>query len=77
VSIVRGDVRFFLSEHKDDARPDTLVPMRAADASIAKELVADVPGAREIELRDPDGNRIRVGTPASPGEADPLASARP
>jgi hypothetical protein len=81
VSIVRGDMRFFLSEHKDDASPDTLVPIRAADvASIAQELVADVkgvPGAREIDLRDPDGNRIRAGTPASPGEADPLAPPRP
>ena len=67
VSIARGGVRLFLSEHTGDARPDTLIYMRVADvASIAKEFqveVRDAPWALEIELRDPDGNRLRVGTP--------------
>ena len=67
VSIARGSVRLFLSEHTGDARPDTLIYMRVADvASIAKEFqveVRDAPWALEIELRDPDGNRLRVGTP--------------
>jgi catechol 2,3-dioxygenase-like lactoylglutathione lyase family enzyme len=66
VSIARGNVRLFLSEHTGDARPDTLVYMRAKDVfAIAKEFqtaVHDQPWAHEIELRDPDGNRIRIGT---------------
>ena len=31
VSIARGDVRLFLSEHKGDVSPDTLVYLRVAD----------------------------------------------
>ncbi|MCX4584565.1 glyoxalase superfamily protein [Streptomyces sp. NBC_01481] len=67
VEITRGRVRLFLSEHKDDARPDTLVYLRVRDVdAVAAEFGAqakDAPWAREIELRDPDGNRLRVGTP--------------
>lgn len=68
VEVARGRVRLFLSEHKGDARPDTLVYLRVRDVdAIADEFGAqaeDAPwAAREIELRDPDGNRLRVGTP--------------
>ena len=67
VEIARGRVRLFLSEHKGDARPDTLVYLRMRDVkAIASEFgvqVKDAPWAREIELRDPDGNRLRIGTP--------------
>lgn len=67
VSIARGEVRLFLSEHTGDARPDTLLYLRLNDIdAIAAEFgvaVADAPWAREIELRDPDGNRLRIGTP--------------
>ena len=75
VSIVRGNIRLFLSEHEGDARPDTLVYMRVADVrSIAREFSVEVRqtawGTNEIELRDPDGNRLRIGTPkASPAKA--------
>ncbi|CAM04453.1 hypothetical protein A8924_5591 [Saccharopolyspora erythraea NRRL 2338] len=67
VEIARGDVRIFLSEHEGDAQPDTLVYLRVRDVdAIAAEFgmtPEDAPWAREIELRDPDGNRLRIGTP--------------
>ncbi|MBF6134832.1 VOC family protein [Nocardia otitidiscaviarum] len=68
VEVARGEMRLFLSEHTGDARPDTLVylSVRDVDAVAAEFAVAveDAPWAREIELRDPDGNRLRIGTPA-------------
>ncbi|MBZ2407335.1 glyoxalase superfamily protein [Streptomyces albidoflavus] len=67
VEVARGGVRLFLSEHEGDARPDTLVYLRVRDVeAIAAEFgvaAEDAPWAREIELRDPDGNRLRIGTP--------------
>ncbi|WP_332900058.1 glyoxalase superfamily protein [Haladaptatus sp. CMSO5] len=67
LTIQRGRMCLFLSEHEGDARPDTLVYLRVNDIeSIATEFNADIkdaPWAREIELRDPDGNRLRSGTP--------------
>lgn len=66
VSVARGNVRLFLSEHKGDARPGTLVYLWVKDVfAVAKEFGAQVqeqPWAHEIELRDPDANRLRVGT---------------
>lgn len=67
VEVARGGVRLFLSEHEGDARPDTLVYLRVRDVeAIAAEFgvtAGEAPWAREIELRDPDGNRLRIGTP--------------
>lgn len=67
VGVARGAVRLFLSEHEGDARPDTLIYLRVRDVDvIASEFgvqVEGAPWAREIELRDPDGNRLRIGTP--------------
>ncbi|RZE14363.1 glyoxalase superfamily protein [Streptomyces albidoflavus] len=67
VEVARGGVRLFLSEHEGDARPDTLVYLRVRDVeAIAAEFgvaTEEAPWAREIELRDPDGNRLRIGTP--------------
>nr|WP_262009308.1 glyoxalase superfamily protein [Streptomyces sp. FIT100] len=67
VEIARGEVKLFLSEHTGDARPDTLVYLSVRDVdAIAAEFgvaVTSAPWAREVELRDPDGNRLRVGTP--------------
>jgi catechol 2,3-dioxygenase-like lactoylglutathione lyase family enzyme len=67
VSVVRGSMRLFLSEHTGDARPDTLVYLRVADVDrVASQFgvdVHDAPWAREVELRDPDRNRLRLGTP--------------
>ncbi|MFE0054223.1 glyoxalase superfamily protein [Streptomyces sp. NPDC059013] len=68
VEIARGPVRLFLSEHVGDACPGTLVYLRVRDVdTVADEFgvpVTTAPWAREVELRDPDGNRLRVGTPA-------------
>lgn len=67
VSIARGNMRLFLSEHTGDARPDTLVYVWVKDVfAVASEFqtkVKEQPWAHEIELRDPDGNRLRIGTP--------------
>lgn len=68
VEIARGPVKLFLSEHTGDARPDTLIYLRVGDVdAVAAEFgvpVTTAPWAREVELSDPDGNRLRVGTPA-------------
>ncbi|KAA1418151.1 VOC family protein [Mumia zhuanghuii] len=68
VEVARGlGMRLFLSEHQGDARPDTLIYLRVLDVDAAASEfgvpVEDAPWAREIELRDPDGNRLRIGTP--------------
>ncbi|MGW0927949.1 glyoxalase superfamily protein [Streptomyces sp. NPDC002644] len=67
VEVARGEVRLFLSEHHGDARPDTLVHLRVRDVDAVAAAfgveATDAPWAREIELRDPDGNRLRIGTP--------------
>ena len=66
VAVARGELRLFLSEHEGDARPDTLLYLFVDDVdAIAREFGVtpeDAPWAREIELRDPDGNRLRIGT---------------
>jgi catechol 2,3-dioxygenase-like lactoylglutathione lyase family enzyme len=66
VTVDRGEIRLFLSEHEGDARPDTLLYLFLDDVdAIAREFGVDVeeaPWAREIELRDVDGNRLRIGT---------------
>ena len=71
VEISNGSMLLFLSEHTGDASPDTLVFLRVADVD---SFVADLPGAaekiedsegigmRDVEVEDPDGNRIRIGS---------------
>ena len=67
VEIVRGEVRLFLSEHEGDAQGETLVYLQVRDvdavAAVFDMTPETAPWAREVELRDPDGNRLRVGTP--------------
>ncbi|MGI8967716.1 MAG: glyoxalase superfamily protein [Chloroflexota bacterium] len=67
VSISRGSIRLFLSEHQGDARPHTLLYFRLDDVdAVAKEFgveAKETPWAREVWLRDLDGNRLRIGTP--------------
>ena len=62
----RNGVQLHLSEHIGDATPDTLVYFWVDDvAEIASEFgveASEQPWALEIELTDPDGNRLRVGT---------------
>jgi catechol 2,3-dioxygenase-like lactoylglutathione lyase family enzyme len=59
--------RLFLSEHEGDAAIGALVYIRLADVdSVAREFGVDLlaqPWGREVHLTDPDGNRLRVGTP--------------
>ena len=67
VSVARGRVRLYLSEHKGDARPNTLIHLYVADIDRVSEEF-DVPvdeeglAGRECQLEDPDGNRLRVAT---------------
>jgi catechol 2,3-dioxygenase-like lactoylglutathione lyase family enzyme len=67
----RGEVHIHLSEHLGDARPGGLAYLWVDDVdAVAAEFrtpIDDNPWARDTELVDPDGNRIRVGT--SPREA--------
>ena len=75
VTVERGPMRLFLSEHPGDARPDTLIYLSVADVrAIAAEFgvaVEPQPWALEIELRDPDGNRLRIGSPPDAGDGPP------
>lgn len=62
----RGDdVSLHLSEHTGDAVPGTLAYVHVDDVdAVSAEFgvpVATQPWAREVELTDPDGNRLRVG----------------
>jgi len=62
----RDDVHLHLSEHTGDAPPGSLAYFYVDDVdAIASELdepVATQPWGREIELTDPSGNRVRIGT---------------
>ncbi|MCS0634851.1 glyoxalase superfamily protein [Streptomyces sp. LP05-1] len=64
--VARGRVKLFLSEHTGDARPDGLVYLRVTDlAAVAREFGVrpeKQPWGPELELRDPDGNRLRIVT---------------
>jgi catechol 2,3-dioxygenase-like lactoylglutathione lyase family enzyme len=66
VSIARGRARLFLSEHRGDARPDTLVYLVVGDiGAVEAEFgrpAGEQPYGCEFELRDPDGNRLRIST---------------
>ncbi len=68
VTVMRGPLRLFLSEHAGDATPDTLLYLWVDDLdAIAREFDTRPepagwdPTVREIELADPDGNRLRIG----------------
>jgi catechol 2,3-dioxygenase-like lactoylglutathione lyase family enzyme len=69
VSIACGGARLFLSGHRGDARPGTLVGLYVGDVA-AVEAEFGRPGGEppygcEFELRDPDGNRLRIRRLAS------------
>ena len=66
VFVARGDVWLHLSQHEGDARPGSLVYLFLDDDldAIAREFdthVHDNDWGRDLELEDPDGNRIRIG----------------
>jgi catechol 2,3-dioxygenase-like lactoylglutathione lyase family enzyme len=67
VSLSRGHGRIYLSEHEGDASADTLLYVRHGDLDrVARALgveITDNPWGRDIEVRDPDGNRLRIGEP--------------
>lgn len=57
-----------LSEHTGDAQPDTLIYLYLPDIDAVAQMLGvagndDMPWGRDIEVRDPDGNRLRIGTP--------------
>jgi catechol 2,3-dioxygenase-like lactoylglutathione lyase family enzyme len=67
VSVARGSVRLYLSEHKGDSRPNTLLHLYVKDIDTVSQefgLPVDEEGlaGRECDLEDPDGNRLRVAT---------------
>jgi hypothetical protein len=67
-----GSSPLFLSEHTRDAggplTRGAVVYLRVEDVdTIAEEFDAEIlemPWAREASLTDPDGNRLRIGTPS-------------
>lgn len=63
--LARGAIHLHLSEHRGDAKVGTLMYFYVHDVdSIAAEFRAKViaqPWAREVQLTDPDGNRLRIG----------------
>jgi len=65
----QGRARLFLSEHRGDARPDTLVGLfvNDIDAVVAEfgRPEEEPPYGCEFELRDPDGNRLRISKRAT------------
>ena len=68
VSVARGSIRLYLSEHEGDARPDTLIHLYVNDIDQVSEefgVPVDEQGlaGREVDLTDPDGNRLRIATP--------------
>ena len=67
VSVERGGVHIYLSEHKGDARPNTLIHLYVADIDRVSDtfgIPVDEEGlaGREVHLEDTDGNRLRVAT---------------
>jgi hypothetical protein len=67
VSVARGNVHLYLSEHTGDARSNTLVHLYVGDVdAVSREfgIPVDEKGlaGRECDLEDPDGNRLRVAT---------------
>jgi catechol 2,3-dioxygenase-like lactoylglutathione lyase family enzyme len=69
VSIARDRTRLFLSEHRGDARPDALVHLYVSDVNaVVAEFGrpdGEPPYGCELELRDLDGNRLRISRVAS------------
>lgn len=67
VSVSRGPVRLYLSEHMGDARPDTLIHLFVSDidavsAEFGIAIDEDGLAGRQCNLADPDGNRLRLAT---------------
>lgn len=70
VSIARGRLNLHLSEHSGDAQPGALVYISVLDVdeaarSVGISTIEKMPWGRDFEVADPDGNRLRIGTPDS------------
>jgi catechol 2,3-dioxygenase-like lactoylglutathione lyase family enzyme len=68
VAVARGPLRLYLSEHLGDAPANTLIHLNVRDIdAVAEEfgVAVDEQGmaGREVDLEDPDGNRLRIATP--------------
>jgi catechol 2,3-dioxygenase-like lactoylglutathione lyase family enzyme len=68
VSVARGSVRLYLSEHEGDAPPGTLIHLYVNNIdAVAAEFNVPVDeeglAGRECHVSDPDGNRLRIATP--------------
>ena len=75
VGISRDQCRIYLSEHQGDASGPGLVYLWVPDVdAVAAEFgvpIEEMPWARDCEVIDPDGNRVRAGTAhaaPTPGE---------
>lgn len=79
VGLRRDGAQIHLSEHTGDAHPHGLVYLWVDDVTaVAAEFAVPVdeqPWAREVELVDPDGNRLRVAEPAVEPSADRVLGA--
>jgi catechol 2,3-dioxygenase-like lactoylglutathione lyase family enzyme len=67
VSVARGHARLYLSEHKGDARANTLIHLYIDDIdAVSKEFGVPIDedglAGRECDFDDLDGNRLRVAT---------------
>lgn len=66
----RNDSALHLSEHRGDARPNTLLYFYVGDIQpIAEEFGVEIieqPWAREVQLTDPYKNRWRIGQRRQP-----------
>jgi uncharacterized glyoxalase superfamily protein PhnB len=76
--IRRDGAQIHLSEHAGDANPHGLVYVWVDDIDhVAAEFavaVDDQPWGREVNLTDPDGNRLRLASPLAPAlDADTVA----
>ena len=71
VQVSNRSARLHLSEHTGDAGPGTLLYVWVPDVDAVAAAVGVPPAAiqemewgRDVEVTDPDGNRLRLGTRA-------------
>ena len=71
VSVARGKVRLYLSEHKGDARPDTLIHLYVRDVdAVFKEFGVPVDEAGLAGGSAPSWTRTATGCASPPGAPD-------
>lgn len=67
VSVARGNVPLYLSEHEADAPLGSLIHLYVDDIdAVSAEFAIPVDeeglAGRECDIEDPDGNRLRIAT---------------